>query len=109
MPGTGHMGESRRSRFRRGDDARRDSNHRRSGTRGTIFLVDAPGKSGATIARWLAMLRGVRFVEVTASGNEALALLGSGKPAQVVLVDSQLSDMDVFEFVHRVPPLLQPS
>lgn len=66
-----------------------------------ILLVDVPGESRATTARWLEMLRGVQFVEVTASGNEALALLGNGKPVQVVLVDSQLSDMDVFEFVRR--------
>jgi CheY-like chemotaxis protein len=66
-----------------------------------ILLVDA-GESRATTASWLEMLRGVQVVEVTASGTEALQLLGNGNPPQVVLVDSQLADMNVFEFVRRV-------
>jgi len=66
-----------------------------------ILLVDAPGESRATTASWLEMLRGVQLVEVTATGNEALVLLGNGRPPQVVLVDSQLSDMNVFEFVRQ--------
>jgi CheY-like chemotaxis protein len=55
------------------------------------------------------MLRGVQVVEVTASGADALALLGNGKAPQFVLVDSQLGDMNVFVFVrlakaHSVAP-----
>jgi CheY-like chemotaxis protein len=67
-----------------------------------ILLVDAPGESRATTASWLEMLRGVEVVEVTASGTEALQLLGNGNPPQVVLVDSRLADIPVFEFVRRV-------
>lgn len=67
-----------------------------------ILLVDRPGESRATTASWLEMLRGVQMVEVTASGAEALALLGNGNPAQLVLVDSQLADMSAFDFVRRV-------
>jgi CheY-like chemotaxis protein len=67
-----------------------------------ILLVDAAGESRATTASWLEMLRGVQVVEITASGTEALALLGNGNPPQFVLVDSQLADMNVFEFVRRV-------
>ncbi|HEU4921557.1 MAG TPA: response regulator [Burkholderiales bacterium] len=66
-----------------------------------ILLVDAAGPSRATTASWLEMLRGDPAVEVTASGAEALALLGNGKPLQFVLVDSQLADMNVFEFVRQ--------
>ncbi len=66
-----------------------------------ILLVDAAGESRARTASWLEMLRGVQVVEVTATGQEALALLGNGRPPQVVLVDSQLPDMNVFEFVRR--------
>ena len=67
-----------------------------------ILLVDAAGHSRATTASWLEMLRGDHVVEVTASGAEALALLGDGKPPQFVLVDSQLADMNVFDFVRQV-------
>jgi CheY-like chemotaxis protein len=69
---------------------------------GCSLLVDAAGHSRATTASWLEMLRGDPVVEVTASGAEALALLGNGKPPQFVLVDSQLADMNVFEFVRQV-------
>jgi CheY-like chemotaxis protein len=47
------------------------------------------------------MLRGDHVIEVTASGVEALALLGNSRPAQFVLVDSQLADMNVFEFMRQ--------
>jgi CheY-like chemotaxis protein len=67
-----------------------------------ILLVDAAGQARSTTASWLEMLRGDHVVEVTASGAEALTLLGNGKSPQFVLVDSQLADMNVFEFVRRV-------
>jgi CheY-like chemotaxis protein len=67
-----------------------------------ILLVDAAGQARSTTASWLEMLRGDPVVEVTASGTEALALLGNGKSPQFVLVDSQLADMNVFEFVRQV-------
>lgn len=66
-----------------------------------ILLVDAPGESRASTASWLEMLRGVQVVEVTASGNEALQLIGNAKPPQVVLVNAQLADISVFDFVRR--------
>jgi|SRR5512134_3669367 CheY-like chemotaxis protein len=66
-----------------------------------ILLVDAAGQTRATTARWLEMLRGDHVIEVTASGAEALTLLGNGKSPQFVLVDSQLADMNVFEFVRQ--------
>jgi CheY-like chemotaxis protein len=66
-----------------------------------ILLVDAAGQSRATTASWLEMLRGDPVVEVTASGAEALALLGNRQATQLVLVDSQLDDMDVFDFVRQ--------
>ena len=67
-----------------------------------ILLVDTAGQSRTTTASWLEMLRGGHFVEVTASGAEALALLDNDKPPELVLVDSQLADMNLFEFLHRV-------
>ena len=67
-----------------------------------ILLVEGAGESRAKIASWLEMLRGVQVVEVTASGTEALALLGNGNPPHFLLVDSQLADMNVFDFVRRV-------
>lgn len=67
-----------------------------------ILLVDAAGQSRTTTASWLEMLRGDHVVEVTASGAEALALLDNDKPPELVLVDSQLADMNLFEFLHRV-------
>lgn len=70
-----------------------------------ILLVDGAGESRARTASWLEMLRGVQVVEVTASGAEALALLANGNPPHLLLVDSQLADMDVFEFVRRVKAL----
>jgi CheY-like chemotaxis protein len=67
-----------------------------------ILLVEPPGETRATTASWLEMLRGVQMVEVTASGAEALALLGNGNPPQLVLVDAQLGDMSAFDFVRRI-------
>lgn len=67
-----------------------------------ILLVDGAGESRARTASWLEMVRGVQVVEVTASGAEALALLGNGRPPHLLLVDSQLADMNVFEFVRQV-------
>ena len=67
-----------------------------------ILLVESPGEARATTASWLEMLRGVQMVVVSASGAEALALLGSGSPPQLVLVDSQLGDMSAFDFVRRI-------
>jgi CheY-like chemotaxis protein len=64
-----------------------------------VLLVDAAGESRATTASWLEMLREVQVVEVAASGADALTLIGDSNPPQLVLVDSQLADMSVFEFV----------
>ncbi len=66
-----------------------------------ILLVDRPGESRARTASWLEMVRGVQVVEVTASGAEALALLGNSNPPHLLLVDSQLADMNVFDFVRQ--------
>jgi CheY-like chemotaxis protein len=67
-----------------------------------ILLVESPGEARATTASWLEMLRGVQMVVVSASGAEALALLGNGNQPQVVLVDAQLGDMSAFDFVRRI-------
>lgn len=66
-----------------------------------ILLVDVPGTTRAATASWLEMVQGVETVEVATSGVEALQLLGNGAPPHVVLVDSQLADISVFEFVRR--------
>ena len=67
-----------------------------------VLLVGSSGESRATTAGWLQMLRGVDALEITDSCAEALVLLGNGNPPQLVLVDAQLADMNVFEFVRRV-------
>lgn len=67
-----------------------------------VLLVGSPGESRAMTASWLEILHGVDVLEVSGSCAEALGLLGNGNPAQLVLVDAQLSDMNVFEFVRRV-------
>lgn len=68
-----------------------------------IVLIDREGHQRTTTASWLQMLRGVEAVEVLDSGAAALERLGSGlPPPQLVLVDSQLADMDPFELVRRI-------
>jgi CheY-like chemotaxis protein len=68
-----------------------------------IVLIDRAGHQRAATASWLQMLRGVVAVEVVDSGAAALARLGDGRPLpQLVLVDSQIADMDPFELVRRI-------